>query len=149
MSPEEQQLLAQLKDINTTIELGIQIPWGAWLLIFLALILLTILAIFIFKKYKKQLIKKSFLSELNNLAKTNDNKFVSQVAILLRRYLQYQYNNKNIKSLSQEQLVELLDSKLALNYELKTLLLESIYKKSIELDRGLLINYCKKLIKYV
>ncbi len=149
MSPQAQQILAQLKDINTTAELGLQIPWGVWLVVFLILILAIVLIIFLSKKQRTRAIKKSFIMELDNLVNISDNKFIPQIAILLRRYLQYQYNNENIKGLNQEQFVSLLDSKLALNDELKTLLLENIYKKSIVIDRELLTNYAKKLIKYV
>lgn len=149
MNPENNKILQTLNDINTTVDISGQIAWGWYMLLSLALIILPLLAILLYKQYKKRKIKQNFTTELNKLANISDKDFLAKIAILLRRFTQYITPKEPIKTLSQQQFVAFLDNKIPLDKDLKNALEYNIYQKSVDFDRELLINYCHKWLKYV
>ncbi len=137
-------LLLQLKDIHTRSEIGWQLAWGWWLVIFLVIIVLLIL-IFYLIKFKQQQQLKIRVKQLLKDAMDNNNPAI-ECLLILRSYADFLYPNSNIKTLNEKQWQDFLHEKLAINTQLRLLFSQTMYQSQPSIDKQMLLNYCQKWV---
>ncbi len=142
---QQNNLLDKLKDIHLPPAIDSQLAWGFYVLIFIIILTIAIAINIYYKKYKKQLVIKEFYRQL----KVIDKNFAIKYSMLLRRYAIYYYPALKIQSFNEKQWVDFLHNKLPLNNKLKKLFISDIYKKDNNIDKKILLNYCKKWIQNV
>tara|TARA_R110002124_G_scaffold174233_2_gene341838 strand:+ start:7076 stop:7558 length:483 start_codon:yes stop_codon:yes gene_type:complete len=152
------QELAKLKDIHEpNIDISI-LPLAPIWYIFITLVILFIIALVIFKAYrKKNYLKRTALQKLNNIEKSLSNNLdnlniINNISILIRKTALLKFKNKNLASITDTKWLEFLDSKLDKKYfqtDIGDLLINANYQKKLPENSNLkeLINICRIWIK--
>lgn len=140
--------MTALKDIHT-VELSFSLAWGWWLLIVLVLLGLFFLLRAQIKTQKHRNTLKQIKQELQLLQDSKQANKAIEVSIILRRYVRYQFKVLNLQGVNTDtkQWLDFLDQQQPLGVELRAILEQGMYQKTLECDENVLFEYAYKFIQ--
>lgn len=119
--------LAVLKDIDTTQALDLGIAWG-WYIVWIITFILLIIIVFFIRKIIEKHHQKRYFNQQVTLLKHSDNALI-EASLLLRKFAVCHFDDKAIKSLSDEKWIDFLHQKKPLNEPLKHQLQIAAYQR--------------------
>lgn len=140
-------LLSQLKDIHTQVDIGWQLAWGWWLVILLGIILFLVLMVYFIKAWQKKRLKNQVKQSLKQ-ALDNDNPAV-ECLLILRSYADFCYPQSGLKALNEKQWQDFMTEKLPMSEALALLFSQNMYQATPNINKQALLNYCQKWVECV